>query len=348
MANEAYQNVLDYYRQILADEPWLETSICWTVVESRTASSIEAVAQKVAGRTRLELREPVMIDAIPRGADPVTSISISNRLAQLFEYSGFLGSLPQVLERLSADGRVCSIYWDVDGNNRLSYAVNGRVLVAVDAMEPEESVVDQYPALAAELQTLAEAVAADEEDWQAAAMAVVEIVTGIRLTREWLGEPHTYVTIRWPLAEEVRPAPASLPDSDTALRTAFSSSSAQTQIDVLVRLSDRLIREFELAAFPVSSQARADLATGRYANADRVRQLREQLMVPLSQAREGHEEIEHLEQDPRWRRYQAGNALQIAVQGPGTRTRGFDTFHHAKLAFGDEWSTVRFELLDML
>lgn len=40
------------------------------------------------------------------------------------------------------------------------------------------------------------------DDRPAAAMTVVELVTGVRLTGEWLAEAHPYVTFRWPLAPE--------------------------------------------------------------------------------------------------------------------------------------------------
>jgi hypothetical protein len=47
-----------------------------------------------------------------------------------------------------------------------------------------------------------------------------------------------------------------------------------------------------------------------------------------------------MELNPRWRRMQAAITLDVASRGPGARPMGFDVFHHAEAAFGDEWAEV--------
>ncbi|MGI5155288.1 hypothetical protein [Microbispora sp. CA-102843] len=88
------------------------------------------------------------------------------------------------------------------GRQQLSYAADGRVLVDLDAMFWDEWTGDDFAVLEPELRAMTELLAGDEDDWQAAAMTVVEPVTGVRLTGEWLAGAHQYVAFRWPVAPE--------------------------------------------------------------------------------------------------------------------------------------------------
>lgn len=103
----------------------------------------------------------------------------------LFENNGFLGSLPEALRRLSRDGRVCGVYWNVEGDNRLSYAADGAVLVNLDAMFWDEWTGDDFAVLEPESRAMTELLAGDEDDWQAAALAHL---AGLLATRFRLGE----------------------------------------------------------------------------------------------------------------------------------------------------------------
>ncbi|TQS30447.1 hypothetical protein FLW16_04070 [Microbispora sp. KK1-11] len=288
----------------------------------------------------------------------------------LFENNGFLGSLPEVLRRLSRDGRVCGVYWDVDGNNRLSYAAGGRVLVRLDAMFWDEWTGDDFAVLEPELRAMTELLSGDEDDWQAAAMTVVELVTGVRLTGEWLAGTHPYLTFQWPLATEP-PSPEELAeyrnDPEMKLRVAVEAASQSRQFAALAHVAELLATRFRLGEFPVVRDVQADLAAGRRAGEQRIVELREQLVMPLAQRfhetdrdDDDDDDVDGLdgvsfEENPAWQRMQAGIALQIAARGPeGTALTVadipmvFDAYHHAGLALGADWPAVREAIREIL
>lgn len=53
------------------------------------------------------------------------------------EVNGWQGSRPEVLERISSGTRAVSVYWNVNGQTRFSYAAGGRVLTAFEALFPD-------------------------------------------------------------------------------------------------------------------------------------------------------------------------------------------------------------------
>ncbi|WP_169986744.1 DUF6461 domain-containing protein [Microbispora sp. H10836] len=195
--------VFAHYRELLREEPWLETAVCWTVVvpHDHRPFSVADIGARVSGGSPHDVHEAAPLEALPYydGVHPM-SAAPAGPAVTLFENNGFLGSLPEVLRRLSRDGRVCGVYWNVEGNNRLSYAADGRVLVSLDAMFSEEWDDDIFAVLEPELRAMTEMLTEDEGDWQAAAMTVVESVTGVRLTAEWLAEAYPYITFQWPVA----------------------------------------------------------------------------------------------------------------------------------------------------
>ncbi|GLX10839.1 DUF6461 domain-containing protein [Microbispora sp. NBRC 16548] len=197
--------IFSHYLKLLRDEPWLEVAMCWTVVvpHDHRPFPVADAGARVSGGTRHEAHEAAPLEALPydHGVHPMLVEPVGSAV-MLFENNGFLGSLPEVLRRLSRDGRVCGVYWNVEGGNKLSYAADGRVLVDLDALFWDEWAGDDFAVLEPELRAMTELLSEDEDDWQAAAMTVVELVTGVRLTGEWLTEAHPYVTFRWPVASE--------------------------------------------------------------------------------------------------------------------------------------------------
>ncbi|MEV5745006.1 DUF6461 domain-containing protein [Microbispora rosea] len=355
----AFAEVFSHYRELLRKEPWLETAVCWTVVVPHEPRpfSLADLGARVSGGTPHEVHEAAPLEALPyfEGVHPMSAAPAGPAVV-LFENNGFLGSLPEVLRRLSRDGRVCGVYWNVEGDNRLSYAAEGRVLVNLDAMFWDEWTGDDFAVLEPELRAMTDLLAGDEDDWQAAAMTVVELVTGVRLTAEWLSGAHPYLTFRWPLATEP-PSPEELAayrnDPEVKLRDAVRAAPESRQFTALTHLAALLATRFRLGEIPVVRDVLVDLASGRRAGAQRAVELREQLVAPLAQEAFNDDDDDDaddpsFEQDPAWQRMQAGIALQIAARGPkGAALTDvdipmvFDAYHHAGLALGDDWPAVR-------
>ncbi|MFY1691935.1 DUF6461 domain-containing protein [Plantactinospora sp. WMMB782] len=64
------------------------------------------------------------------------------------EYNGWQGSTAPVLARASAGGRTASMYWNVNGVTRLSFAEHGEVLLSVEPFDNLEAPPALAPALA--------------------------------------------------------------------------------------------------------------------------------------------------------------------------------------------------------
>ncbi|WP_155356648.1 DUF6461 domain-containing protein [Acrocarpospora macrocephala] len=312
-----WPEILEYYRMLLDEEKWLSSAMCWTAVEG--GQSLTEIAVRVSGRPELE--GPRDIHELPHGEKLTVSAGLVPPAVVLFEAGGFLGSHPPVLKRLSTDSDVYSVFWDIDGNNYLSRASQGRLLTRLDVTEPEEwpdGCEEAWP----ELRRLHQA---DEDDWQATALAVVELSTGRRLTREWLRKPHHFFQATWPLTyENATPPP----------------SRATGGFGTPAGLMESVIADFEFGDFLVVHEALASLRAGSYASEELMMRIRLELVQVMTADFYAHDEGE-MEDNPRWRRMQAALALSMAVEEPGIRPPGFGVFNHAELAYGDQWAQVK-------
>jgi hypothetical protein len=211
----------EHYRQLMNSTQWLGVGMCWTVVvpDDGQALTLDQVAARLAGNTPYRLHKPATLDAVgppERDAYPLF-VDRFGSATVLFEWD-YLGASPAVLRRLSEKARLYSVWWNVNANNLLSFAVGGEHVLAIDALFPgrqeHHAGLTRWP----ELQAMTDFFAApasedpdeDEEadeddlddradyDWRAACLAVIDRTTGARLTGEWLEQPHPYVTVRMP------------------------------------------------------------------------------------------------------------------------------------------------------
>ncbi|AQZ64634.1 unnamed protein product [[Actinomadura] parvosata subsp. kistnae] len=336
-------DVLRHYRALLAGDPRLSVALCWVAVTAPNLD-VQGVADRLHGRPRTSLREAVSPWEVPPDGPPHPSVGLAPGGIGIFEQNGYLAASPACLSRVSAGGRACGVYWDVDGNNRLTFAAGGRIVLSVDAMEPEDRDGEVTAEVAPGVAALEGVVAADDEEWQQGALVAVELYTGVRLTSQWLGSPHPYAVLARPAPPGATAEP--LDDPDTVLRRSFARAGASAQWAVIRELAGELRGRFGLGEYAVADDVLESLARrSAFSDADR---LREELTWPLTGAwREREGEVPQ-EEDPRWRRMQAGRALTVLAGGPGHRAKGFDAFHHAGLALGAGWDEVRAGLLRLL
>ncbi|MER5644300.1 DUF6461 domain-containing protein [Streptosporangium sp. NPDC002524] len=187
MRSFVWDEALSHYRELLGAEEWLEVSMCWTVIIPTGGEiSDDELIQGLSGGRRVELRFGG-IGEFDLEDETVVSFDRTGSMVTLFEGIGTQGRKPNVLRRISRNARVCGVGWDIDGNSRLNYFAEGAILASVDAAEPEDIHGDDQAVLQPELRLLSEVIASsDGDDWQAGALAVVEKVTGLRLTSQWL------------------------------------------------------------------------------------------------------------------------------------------------------------------
>lgn len=123
--------------------------------------------------------QPLVLSAVEYSDEMWVAMLETPGAVIAIEINGFQGSDQEVLCRASASGRAASMFWNVNGLTRLSFAEGGRVVVAFElGMEsPEEA--EAVPSVAAALDGL------DFEDYRhtnAKGLVAVERFTGRGLT----------------------------------------------------------------------------------------------------------------------------------------------------------------------
>ncbi|WP_084963128.1 hypothetical protein [Thermoactinospora rubra] len=99
--------VFSYYRELLKEEARLEAAVCWTVVVPHAPGpvSVSDIGARVSGGTRYAVHEAAPLEVFPDGGELPMHVGVEDGAVVLFENNGFLGSLPDVLRRLSRGGR---------------------------------------------------------------------------------------------------------------------------------------------------------------------------------------------------------------------------------------------------
>ncbi|MGH3171493.1 MAG: DUF6461 domain-containing protein [Trebonia sp.] len=163
------------------------------VADADVASVARCFGERGGDATTMTLRD---VDSRP-DEDLVAVRSLGTWVLAV-EINGWQGSRAEVLTRISQSTRAVSAFWNVNALTRFSYAVEGRVLTAFEAMSPESRQGAEPDALEATRAGL------PWDDFVPAMLALVSRVTGEPLTRDMLaGEFQVFPIEPW--AEEIRP-----------------------------------------------------------------------------------------------------------------------------------------------
>ena len=169
----------------MADETaefrWLQTSplrdgACITLVGPPNADVVvRGFGGDLAGARQMSLAAPGM----PGVDEPTLAVREVGAWLLVVEVNGWQGSRPEVLRRVSAGGRVVSVYWNVNMTTRFSYAVSGQLLTAFEAMTPDRRWGADPDGLEAARAGLPWATG----DWVPLLLALAARVTGVRVRR---------------------------------------------------------------------------------------------------------------------------------------------------------------------
>jgi Family of unknown function (DUF6461) len=334
-----------HYEQFLSERPWLEESgFCWTVVEPVTAAlGVIDVASRMGREVRpLEAgQQPIPYDEGGPGYGSIFVAAAVDGRVMLFEEEGLQGSRPEVLRWLSDGARACSLFWNVERDCSLSYAVYGQVVTALEPIDPSRRWGKDPAALDGELQVLLAATEADD-DWRPVAMAVVERCGGVRLDQEWLGRAPTFAIDREHPPDPRPPGGIgySDPDLDARLRLAPPELQASIVVDLLHDLAER----YDLAEEPVIGRIfdRLPALLGDYDDA----LMREivTLGAQLSADWDAERGDQITRSGPAWSRMQAANAFRAVLLPHGAWGSGLDAFASASYALGEDWPAVRAQI----
>ncbi len=169
--------------ELLAEEPWLSNAL--TVTATRTADEDEVIRcfggdpALARNGTWLDFPESKRCIAVARlGATVVVA-----------EPNDYQGSREAVLRPLSQLGRTASVFWNVNGSNRLSLAEDGLVVSSFDMSYPEDGDLGPWGEC---LEGLAFGTGVR---WEASGLTAVERATGARLALSWARGPHRLAEI---------------------------------------------------------------------------------------------------------------------------------------------------------
>jgi Family of unknown function (DUF6461) len=331
--------VIAHYQDFLARAGALSPALTWTVVQPLTGplSLTELLARMGLGESDVVATCPV---------DTTLEFEFSMSIGQvgpsfvILEPNGYQTDRLEVLHRLSASARVCGVSWGITGASRLEYWIYGRLVTHLEIHSPDWRHGDQPHALDEEL-TILEQVStwpAYPDHHRAAAMAVVEAVTGVRLDLDWLVQPHAMVR-REAAVPRIELPPGSFgwldPDLDARLRLADPS----VQALAVLRAVTEVLAQHELLDEP-SVRAGLDLlASGQIAAYPPGLVGRDSLTYRLQGDYEAHRFEVPPDQDPRRARWQAAEALGRAF-APWEQDV-FQPLMHVYYAAGDHWPSVR-------
>lgn len=330
-----------HYHALLDEVPMIDEALCWTVVRGvGPPITVEQVISRIGGdpTTLAERDWDAAFDHFPT---PVVHLAQIGSAVTMFEVNGMQGQRPEVLRWLSDRACVHSVYWHVNGADRLMYAAYGRVITGVDVFDPTQRHGEDPAALDDDLQELVALRADNGHDYRPAAMAVLERRTGVRLPTDWFEQPRLSVIIAEPLPDDPTP-PTGLASVDPDLHVLLSLAGPEVRNAALVRLVRLLAERFDLSGEPDVSQALAALASGAVASLPP--RLLLELRSRLSQAFQAVRDQGPMEENPAWRRMQAVLAICAAVAPSDGYSDPLGALNHAHSALGADWPAVRNEL----
>ncbi|MEV0238196.1 DUF6461 domain-containing protein [Nonomuraea sp. NPDC050786] len=339
-----------YYQDLLAGAlEHISDALTWTVIQPITGTPTLAELMERMGLQETDL-EPARPVDLTGELEEGMFVGRSGSSFIVFEPNGYQTSLAEVLLRLSAGARACSVSWGVTTPGDLLYAVHGRMVTSLAIYSSEWRFGAQPYALDEEL-TVLERVAAPEPGHPdlhtAAAMAVVEAATGVRLDLDWLAQPQTLVRreAKVPRLDLPTGGLSELdPDLDARLRLADPS----VQALAVQRAVTEVLTQHELLNEP-SVRAGLDLlASGQLAAYPPGLVGRDSLTYRLQGDYEARRFEVPGDQDPRRARWQAAQALVSAF---GVYLYRYDVFQplvSVYFAAGDQWPRVRRALKGLL
>lgn len=163
---------------------------------------IEEVARRL--RANLDTAYPSSIDALMHEDgevdvdDGAVLIGPAGNWTMILQLNGVDCTRYAALEALSANaGRAVGIRWTADGDERLIYAEDGRILVSIDFTFPEDRKGPERHALDSYMEGLALGYeeGADIEESIDAALTLIGRITEHPIDRDWLEADHTFYVI---------------------------------------------------------------------------------------------------------------------------------------------------------
>ncbi|MEU7991138.1 DUF6461 domain-containing protein [Streptosporangium canum] len=122
------------------------------------------------------------------------------------EPSGFQGVRSAVLEPLSVGGCAFSVFWNVEWDNKVAYAVDGRVVTSFNLLDIGQRSGSDPAALDELLRQVGLHDGLPGQARKARVLALGEAISGQRLTPQWLRSDQFTILVNDPLPDPLVPA----------------------------------------------------------------------------------------------------------------------------------------------
>ncbi|MEV6149966.1 hypothetical protein AB0L53_06445 [Nonomuraea sp. NPDC052129] len=312
-----------HYRDLLETEQWLGSGLSWTVVRPVAGAIGPAqVAARLTGGGRPEIRELDVQDTELDGFHVLFVDTVGDGVMLFERWGGGYEDRPEVLGWLSEDAYVWNLGWHAGGGERIIHAVPGRS--GYETVDLTDS-----GAYSGALGPGVERVRA-ASGWarKAAAMALVEELTGARLDREWLTGARTAVLIDTPTSAGPL-EPLGLEHVEPELERRLRALDAAGRRAVLIAVAGELAARFQLWDEPVEEALRADGPLGAEVR-DGLLLMHAPLLRDWMDSNGGFPR----EGDELWQRWVASLAVRHALLNPDD---GLHSLTYARRALGPEW-----------
>lgn len=122
-----------------------------------------------------------------------------------YEPGGYQGSRSSVLESLSSGSRALNIYWNVELDSSVSYAVNGVIETSFELGDPNHRSGAHPDILNGVLEKTGLRQGVPLQKFKARTLELAEIISGQSITPEWLRSPRYVFKITSPLPDSLVP-----------------------------------------------------------------------------------------------------------------------------------------------
>ncbi|MBN6056412.1 hypothetical protein JYK22_31075, partial [Nonomuraea sp. RK-328] len=333
---------LEYYHELLREDPDLEVGLCWTVIQPLDGPlSLRETARRLTGGGNPDLVDVNPEDPYP----PIRAHEIPSGIALLEENGFTYAGLDPILRRLSRRARVWHVCWN-DVGGFFVYAANGHVLAQINDYDLSQPYLNgpEPVFLQAEAETFASATSLLWPSKRARALAMIEARTGVRLPQGFLDRPHPGIEIEQPISGELPPLDFAChePGLDAWIR----GVSAPVRNSLLGQMAVSLFDAFgpEGAAL---ENAIGLARGGEQVDTAILSEVKENVLA-LGSWWEGQSYAQRDENEDVWRRWVAGRGIYHCLRSASEGATYLDGLTYAKFAFGEGWDNATLWMREMV
>ncbi|MFI6497832.1 hypothetical protein [Nonomuraea typhae] len=329
-----------HYRDLRAQD-WMGESCTWTVIigDDQPLLDVTEVATSLSGGAPPEIMKerPSLALDYYRYVNLVVPARSGSHL-NLIEPGVIHTNNEEFLQWMSMGRRIWSTSWHIKGGEKLLCVENGETLFGVgeffDTDRPFGADVASYQR---ELDIMRHT---DILQRNAAALAIMELHGGFRLTAEWLDSPQTVITVDHPIAPGAT-APSAFASAEPDLAAHLHEVSPAARRSFLLRLIEQLTDRYDLHVPEVT----AVLGHIRISSHPTAGEWHDLAAETLYLAQGQWPFADPTTAEPEWLRWQAAIAVRHALRSLDTGAQNLEALLPARKALHDEWENFREEIL---